>query len=136
MVFIFSNSPTHEPSENAWVHQKLLFARKQSNSLEGSAALVAALSQIPAHEEKCNDLVSMLEQTEREARGEIAEAARSTAALRYNMNQHERQKREATLGMAGPQDKRGLDMKRHRQAAKKQYARMLAPASLHRWSAK
>ncbi|CAM9369946.1 unnamed protein product, partial [Scytosiphon promiscuus] len=50
--------------------------------LEGSTALVAALGRMPAHEEKRNQLISMLQQTERETRGEIAEAARSTAELR------------------------------------------------------
>lgn len=51
---------------------------------EGFADLLAALSEVPAHEYKRQQLVSMLQQTEAQTRSEIAEAARSAAGLRQD----------------------------------------------------
>lgn len=50
--------------------------------MEGSATLVAALNEMPRHEEKRKQLSSMLQHTEQHTRSEIAEAARSAAELR------------------------------------------------------
>lgn len=50
--------------------------------VRGSAALVAALSKVPAHEEKRRQLTSLLRNIENQTRSDIAETARSAAELR------------------------------------------------------
>lgn len=50
--------------------------------IRGSAALVAALSEIPAHEEKRRQLTVLLRDIENQTRSDIAETARSAAELR------------------------------------------------------
>eukprot|EP00752_Nemacystus_decipiens_P010088 g8989.t2 len=48
----------------------------------GAAALELSLRELPVHEEKCKQLLSVLQQTENELRSQIAEAARAAAELR------------------------------------------------------
>ncbi|CAB1118679.1 unnamed protein product [Ectocarpus sp. CCAP 1310/34] len=54
---------------------------------EGFADLVAALSEVPAHENKRQHLASILQQTEDQTRSEIADAARLAAGFRQDKSE-------------------------------------------------
>ncbi|CAM9281563.1 unnamed protein product, partial [Ectocarpus sp. 4 AP-2014] len=56
---------------------------------EGLADLMAALSEVPAHENRRQHLASMLQQTEHQAQSEIADTARSAARFRRMAKQRD-----------------------------------------------